>query len=134
MQVSNKPRYKRKNVGIKDIKSTQFLAGWPLHKVGIVCKFSCNEMTENTHTTRCLFPSDSFQRQMYLLRDDAFCCRMKNWRSFLMSGLQINKTSKLNSKICQSKSRRLNSRTREMACLKGRHMNIILKFYYTLAI
>lgn len=91
-------------------------------------------MTENTHTTRCLFPSDSFQRQMYLLRDDAFCCRMKNWRSFLMSGLQINKTSKLNSKICQSKSRRLNSRTREMACLKGRHMNIILKFYYTLAI
>lgn len=92
-------------------------------------------MTENTHTTRCLFPSDSFQRQMYLLRDDAFGCRMKNWRSFLMSGLQINKSSKLNgNKACQSKSWRLNSRDREMAYLKGRHINIILKFYSTRAI
>lgn len=72
---------------------------------------------------------------MYLLRDDAFCCRMKNWRGFLMSGLQINKSSKLNSnKTCQSKSWRLNSRNREVACLKGRSMNIILKFCYTLPI
>lgn len=92
-------------------------------------------MTENTHTTRCLFPPDSFQRQMYLLRDDAFCCRMKNWRGFLMSGLQINKSSKLNSnKTCQSKSWRLNSRNREVACHKGRSMNIILKSCYTLPI
>lgn len=63
-----------------------------------------------------------------------WCLLLQNWRSFL-SGLQINKSSKLNSnKSCQSKSWRLNSRNREMACLKERHMNIILKFYYTLAI
>lgn len=68
----------------------------------------------------------------------------KRWRLWLQTEelegfpdvrTPVNKSSKFNgNKACQSKSWRLNSRDREMAYLKGRHINIILTFYSTLAI